>query len=93
MDYICMKLSSGIAVAKDLTKSFNKFKLHNNPNKFIVFKIENKRSIVEEIQSEDNSFLNFLSNLPLDDCRYAVYKIDFTTLDERPHEKLIFISW
>ena len=49
--------------------------------------------ITEEVQSTENNFQVFLNNLPADDCRYAIYKIDFTTLDERPHEKLIFIAW
>lgn len=93
VDYLCLKISSGVSVAKDLQKSFTSFKRHSNPYKFIICKIENKKTIVEEISSMDNNFQRFLSALPSDDCRYAIYKIDFTTLDERPHEKLIFISW
>jgi cofilin len=31
--------------------------------------------------------------LPADDCRYALYDMDFTTTDGRPANKLVFISW
>lgn len=93
MDFLCLKLSSGISVSKELTKSFNSFKRYNNANKYVICKILNRKMIIEEVQSTENNFQVFLDNLPADDCRYAIYKIDFTTLDERPHEKLIFISW
>ena len=93
MDFLCLKLSSGVSVAVDLKNSFNSFKRYNNPNKFFICKIVNKKVIVEEVQSTENNFQVFLNKLPADDCRYAIYKIDFNTLDERPHEKLIFIAW
>jgi hypothetical protein len=31
--------------------------------------------------------------MPSDDCRYALYDMDFTTTDGRPANKLVFISW
>ena len=93
MDFLCLKLSSGVSVAVDLKNSFNSFKRYNNPNKFVICKIVNKKVIVEEVQSTENNFQVFHNKLPADDCRYAIYKIDFNTLDERPHEKLIFIAW
>lgn len=31
--------------------------------------------------------------LPADDCRYAIFDMDFTTNDGRPGNKLVSISW
>jgi cofilin len=39
------------------------------------------------------SFDAFIEEFPADDCRYAIYDMNFTTNDGRPANKLVSISW
>lgn len=84
--------STGVAVDDAAVALFSEFKKSSNKTKFIIFKIEGDK-IITEHQSENNSFGDFLSMLPSDDCRYALYKMDFTTTDGRPNTKLAFVAW
>lgn len=79
-------------MSDNATAEFTEFKKQSNTTKFIIFKIENG-SIVLEQKSEDADFNTFVNALPENDCRYAVYKMDFTTNDGRPGTKLASISW
>jgi len=42
---------------------------------------------------ESGSFDEFVGMLPSDDCRYAIFDMDFTSTDGRPMNKLVSISW
>ncbi len=50
-------------------------------------------NIVEEHISMDGTFDDFLALMPADDCRYALYDVNFTTNDGRATTKLCMISW
>lgn len=67
-------------------------KLKRIQPKFVVYKIEGGL-IVKDTESESANFDDFLSSLPPDDCRYAVYDMDFTTTDGRPGNKLVMVAW
>ena len=41
----------------------------------------------------EGTFDEFLALLPADDCRYAIYDMNFTTTDGRPGNKLVSIAW
>jgi cofilin len=84
--------STGIAVSDAAIADFNEFKKSSNKTKFLIFKIENN-TIVTEHTSELAVFDDFLALLPTDQCRYAVYKMDFVTNDGRPNTKLVSIAW
>jgi cofilin len=84
--------STGVSVSDAAIADFNEFKKSSNKTKFLIFKIESG-SIVKEHASESASFDEFIALLPADDCRYAVYKMDFTTTDGRPNTKLVSIAW
>lgn len=84
--------STGVSVSDKAIADFNEFKKSSNKTKFVIFKI-NTGSIETEHTSESTSFDEFVALLPADDCRYAVYKMDFTTNDGRPNTKLVSIAW
>ncbi len=84
--------STGVSVSDASIAEFNEFKKASNATRYMTMKIENGQ-IVTERTSEDKSFDEFLGNLPADECRYAVYKMDFTTNDGRSNTKLVQISW
>ncbi len=83
--------STGVSVSDSAIADFNEFKKSSNKTKFLIFKIDG--SIVKEHASESGNFDEFVALLPSDDCRYAVYKMDFTTNDGRPNTKLVSIAW
>lgn len=62
-----------------------------NP-KFIVYHIVDGLIETEQM-SESPDFEDFLNTLPPNDCRYAIYDMDFTTTDGRPGNKLVMVAW
>lgn len=84
--------STGVSVSDAAIADFNEFKKSSNKTTFIIFKIDGG-SIVTEQSSEDKDFDNFVALLPENECRYAIYKFDFTTNDGRPNTKLVTITW
>jgi cofilin len=86
-------MATGISVHDQAIAKYNEFKKNSNPGRFIIFKIQDGKVVLDGDISEDPDYQNFLNLLPSDDCRYAVYKRVFTTVDGRQNEKLVFISW
>ncbi len=84
--------STGVSVSDNAVAKFTEFKKSSNSIKFIVFKIEGPEIVVEH-ESDSSDFDAFIQLLPANDCRYAIYKMDFTTNDGRPGTKLASISW
>jgi cofilin len=60
--------------------------------KFITYKIQGG-NIVTDVRSEDGSFEDFIAAFPPNDCRYAIYDMNFTTTDGRPGNKLVMVAW
>ena len=88
--------ATGVSVTDEVTAQFAEFKKSSNKILFIIYKIEDlsKGPIVAEYTSGENEpFQSFLDKLPADDCRYAIYNMDFTTTDGRPTNKLVNIAW
>lgn len=81
-----------MTVSDDVVNQFNELKLHRIPTKFATYKIEDG-SIVRDFESDSDNFDEFLQTLPPDDCRYAVYDMNFTTTDGRPGNKLVLVTW
>lgn len=84
--------ATGVTVADEAVAEYEAFKKSSNPAKFVVFKIESGKIVLETI-SESTNFEEFRAILPAGDCRYAIYKMDFTTNDGRPNTKLASIAW
>jgi cofilin len=84
--------ATGVAVSDEVISQFNDVKLGRVQAKYMIYKIENGM-IVTETTSNDQSFENFVNSLPTDDCRYAIYDMNFTTTDGRPGNKLVSIAW
>lgn len=64
-------------------------------HRFVIFKIEEKQKqiVVEKVGEPSLSYEEFASNLPADECRYAVYDFDFVTAENCQKSKIIFIAW
>jgi cofilin len=87
-------VATGVSVSDDVIHEFNKnVNKHRSQTTFVIYKIENESQVVTEHLSESDDFEEFLSLLPADDCRYALYKTSYTTRDGRPGGKLVKITW
>ena len=84
--------ATGVALDDTVISKFNDIKLGKLKARYVVYKIDSGK-IVEDCISMDGSYDDFLGLLPEEDCRYALYDMNFTTRDGRSSSKLCFISW
>ena len=87
-----VQAATGVSVHDDAINEFNDMKLKRIKAKFIIYKIDGP-NIISEQKSESDDFDTFLAALPPDDCRYAIYDMDFETNDGRPGNKLVMVAW
>jgi cofilin len=86
-------MSTGVTASDEVVTNFTELKKQSNKTTYVVYKIEDGKIVTEFTSGEDALFSDFLTHLPADDCRYALYKMDFTTNDGRPGNKLVNIAW
>ncbi|XP_010533658.1 PREDICTED: actin-depolymerizing factor 8-like [Tarenaya hassleriana] len=86
--------SSGMHVDDECKIRFQELKA-KRIYRFIVFKVDEKlqRVTVEKLGGPTESYDDFASELPQDECRYAVFDYDFTTLENMPRSKIFFVAW
>ncbi|KAG6504895.1 hypothetical protein ZIOFF_037243 [Zingiber officinale] len=86
--------ASGMAVHDDCKLKFLELKAKRN-FRFIIFKIDERiqQVIVEKLGQPDESYNDFTSSFPADECRYAVFDFDFITDENCQKSKIFFISW
>ncbi|OAY48298.1 actin-depolymerizing factor 7 [Manihot esculenta] len=81
-----------MAVHDDCKLKFLELKAKRN-YRFIVFKIEAQQVVVDKLGGPEETYADFTSSLPTDECRYAVYDFDFTTDENCQKSKIFFIAW
>ncbi|XP_073025014.1 actin-depolymerizing factor 7-like [Primulina eburnea] len=84
--------SSGTAVHDDCKLKFLELKAKRN-HRFIIFKIEGQKVVVEKLGSPGDSYDDFTASLPPNECRFAVYDFDFITNENCQRSKIYFIAW
>ena len=64
-------------------------------HRYVIFRIDDRREevVVEKTGAPGESYEDFTASLPADDCRYAVYDLDFVSDDNCRKSKIFFISW
>lgn len=88
--------STGVTVDDEVVTSFNEFKLKRGEFRlrYFIYKIEGKKNIViEKKGSLEESYDDFIGELPENDSRYGVIDLDFQTAEGRETSKMVFISW
>jgi cofilin len=62
--------------------------------KYIVYKLssDNKAIIVDK-KSADTDYETFLGDLPENECRYAVYDVEYDSEEGGKRNKLVFFNW
>ncbi|GJN32314.1 hypothetical protein PR202_gb20812 [Eleusine coracana subsp. coracana] len=86
--------ASGLAVHDACKVKFRELKARRS-FRFIVFKIDEKSMEiqVERLGEPSQGYGDFTDSLPADECRYAIYDLDFTTVENCQKSKIFFFSW
>ncbi|KIP09683.1 hypothetical protein PHLGIDRAFT_116158 [Phlebiopsis gigantea 11061_1 CR5-6] len=84
--------SSGVAVADDCITSYQD--LMKRKHKFVVYGLNPKfTEIVVLKTSEDPDYEVFLKEFPHDQCRWAVYDLEYEVEDGGKRNKVLFVYW
>ncbi|XP_024171937.1 uncharacterized protein LOC112177860 isoform X2 [Rosa chinensis] len=83
---------SGLAVNEECKQKFLELKAKRN-HRFIIFKIDKQEVVVEKLGEPDETYDDFTASLPAEECRYAVFDLDFTTIENCQKSKIFFIAW
>lgn len=83
-----------MAVNDECKLKFLELKAKRN-YRYIIFKINEtiQQVTVDKVGNPGDSYEDFTSSLPLDECRYAVYDFDFTTDENCQKSKIFFVAW
>ncbi|KAK9028331.1 hypothetical protein V6N11_068138 [Hibiscus sabdariffa] len=84
--------ASGMAVDDECKLKFLELKARRI-YRFIVFKINDQKVVVDKVGSPDETYEDFTAALPANECRYAVFDFDFTTSENCQKSKIFFIAW
>ncbi|KAF8978251.1 cofilin [Entomortierella lignicola] len=86
-----MSSSSGVQVDQSCLQAFQNLKIAKT--KYVLFKLtDDRKSIIVEKDSETGTYNEFLTALPNDDCRWAVFDFKFS-VPEGERNKIVFYSW
>ena len=92
---------SGIEVDKEIPVLYNEMKLRST-NKYMTFKIENKKKVVVDYASdpkktsnkeEDKESFAELKERLTKEPRYILYDFGFTNKESREIRKIAFVFW
>ena len=83
--------ASGMAVEDNCKLKF--LELKKRTHRFIIFRIDGQQVVVEKLGNPQETYDDFTNSLPADECRYAVFDLDFTTNENCQKSKIFFIAW
>nr|XP_043618912.1 actin-depolymerizing factor-like [Erigeron canadensis]XP_043618913.1 actin-depolymerizing factor-like [Erigeron canadensis] len=85
---------SGVDVADHCKEAFLELQ-RKKAHRYVIFKIDDNKNevVVDKTGSPSESYEDFISELPENDCRYAVFDFDFVTSDNCQKSKIFFIAW
>ncbi|KAI9194711.1 hypothetical protein LWI28_008507 [Acer negundo] len=86
--------SSGMGVAEHSKSTFLELQ-RKKVYRYVIFKIDDKKNevVVEKTGGPAESYDDFTSSLPENDCRYAIYDFDYVTSENCQKSKIFFIAW
>jgi len=86
-------MSSGVAVNSDCLNVFQELKLRKK-HKYIIFGLSpDKTEIVSVKTGTSTDYDEFLTDLPENECRWAIYDFAFQKEDGGQRNKIIFYHW
>ncbi|KAL6616951.1 hypothetical protein LY90DRAFT_522171 [Neocallimastix californiae] len=85
--------ASGVGVKDECYTAYQDLKL-GRKLKYIIYKIsDNLKEVEVEKTGEGADYDEFLSDLPQDNCRYAVYDFEYTNEEGGKRSKIVFYTW
>jgi len=87
-------MSSGVGVSDECVSKFSDLKLGHS-YRYIIYKLNdtNTEVVVDKIGAPSANYKDFVSALPSDDCRYAVFDLEYTTKEDGKRSKILFVLW
>ena len=86
-------MATGVKVTDECINVYQDLKLKKK-YKYIVYKLTADNTTIEvERTAECSDYDEFVSALPVDDCRYAVYDFAWDTNGEGLRNKICFYTW
>jgi len=87
-------MATGVKIDSEVINKFNEFKMKNS-DRYMFFKVsDDKKSIVlEKSGSIGETYSDFLSKLPANDCRYAVVNVEYDAGTDGKRSKIVFVNW
>ncbi|KAI5800203.1 hypothetical protein DFH27DRAFT_72899 [Peziza echinospora] len=83
---------SGVGLAPNVVPIFDELKARKH--KYIIYKLNGNNTTIEvEKTSSDSNYEQFIADLPENDCRFAVYDIEYELGDEGKRSKICLITW
>jgi len=84
-------MSSGVPLHSECVPTYIELKLHRK-YKYIIYDIRDKSEIVVDKTGEATEYETFIRDLPKDQCRWAVYDLDYEH-EGGKRNKILFYSW
>ncbi|KAJ1511891.1 cofilin, partial [Coelomomyces lativittatus] len=85
--------SSGVQVNNQCLEYYQDLK-QNKKYRYIIYKLNPAQTeIVVEKSSESNDYDEFIDALPLNECRYAVYDVEYQHPEGGQRHKICFFAW
>ena len=86
--------NTGVTVANEVVSEFDEFKLKGK-YRYLILKLNdsNEEVVIEHQGAPDSDYESFTALLPDNDCRYAVYNIEYTTESDGERSKMVFFLW
>ncbi|KIM70447.1 hypothetical protein SCLCIDRAFT_1206578 [Scleroderma citrinum Foug A] len=86
-------MASGVGLHSDCLPAYQKLKGPTRKHKYIIYTLNsNNTEIIVDKTSAETDYDGFLKDLPEDQCRWAVYDLEFEK-DGAKRNKICFISW
>jgi len=85
-------MASGVGVAQECIATFQQLKLKKQL-KYIIYALnDTKTEIIVHRTSPSSDYEEFIGDLPENECRWAVYDLEYDS-GEGKRNKLLFYSW
>ena len=88
--------ASGVTVNSDVLSQYQELKL-GKKTRFLIFSLSKDLSEVVVVPTEGNgasaTYEDFLTHLPSDQCRWAIFDYEYKLDDGSRRNKLVFFSW
>lgn len=87
---------SGVSLADDIKTHFDDMKHGKKTNRYMQMKMsdDSKQIVIDKLAPKSESYDDFISQLPTDQCRYAVVDFPFEGSETGAQkEVLVFVVW